>query len=185
MSIKQDFFIAVKGQLTKGIKAFSGQDNASKAKIGILLYNRQDLDPENHKPLPQRFILLEFGTIDWLPANRGTQKGDALITFHIGYNAINNEKVDESGMFDFIEEVHAAISGFAGECFTPLQRVTERQDEDFDHVLIWEADYSTQLTDNSGRDTKKLVSSTVADVDVQGDLDIDNDIIRTGKPQLT
>ena len=180
MSVKLTVFKAIKEQLTKDIKAFSGTENLSKAKIGIKLYNRQDLDPENHAALPKRFVLIEIGTIDWLPESRGIQKGDAVLTFHIGFNALNNDKVDESGMFDFVEEVHIAIHGFNGECFSPLLRVAERQDEDFDHVLIWEADYETTITDNSGRDTKKLVQSQVVTPEITGDLKIDNDKIRSG-----
>ena len=83
-------------------------------------------------------------------------------------------------MFQFIKEVHQAVNGFEGACWTGLQRGPERQDTNHDNVIVWQVDYMTNLNDASADPARKLIEATITDIVVNKDLDIDNDIIRSG-----
>ena len=100
---------------------------------------------------------------------------------HVGMfnNQFDNEK-RETGIFELLAEIHQALQGFDGEVFTGLSRGPERQDVDHDNVIVWQADYITNLTDTTATDTRKLVNAEVEKLTVEKDLDIDNPVIRTG-----
>jgi len=177
---KKILFQSIKQRLKDEVAEFNGVKNKPVAELGIRIFNRQDLDPERHNVLPLRFVLVEFSQTEWLQETRGTQKGTVTVTVRVGFNSPNNDKLDESGFFDFEEAVHKALHGFGGDCFTNLQRIADRADENFDHVYIQEIDYSTELTDDSAAENNKLISKTISTLKVTKDLDIDNDVIRTG-----
>ena len=177
---KKVLFQAIKKRLIDKVPEFSGIKNKSIAELGIRIFNRQDLNPEDHNVLPLRFILVEFSQTEWKPETRGTQKGTITVTVRIGFNSPNNDKLDESGFFDFEDNIVKALHGFDGEIFTTLQRAADRADEDFDHVYIQEIDFLTELTDTVASEDNDKIEGTITDITITKDLDIDNDVIRTG-----
>ncbi len=180
MSVKKILFQDIKQRLIDKVPYFNGVKNKDIAELAIRIFNRQDLNPENHNVLPLRFILIELSQIEWETDSRGIQKGATTITVRVGFNSPDNDKLDESGFFDFEEIIYKALNGLDSVCFTPLKRVADRADEDFDHVYIQETDFATQLTDDSALVDTKLISTTVDKLEITKDLDIDNDVIRTG-----
>ncbi|MCH7902756.1 hypothetical protein IIC68_03310 [archaeon] len=60
-----------------------------------------------------------------------------------------------------------------------MLRIAERQDTDHDRVIDWQMDFSTMML-QLGEESGVIIPGGTLDVEVDVDLKIDNDIIRTG-----
>ena len=182
-NVKKAVFESIRDHLAANVK-----DDNGKVILGLVaLFNNQfdNEDRENAFPYPNVFI--EFGTIDWIKKSRNIQQGEVTFTIHCGFESyVTNSIENDAAIFDILERIHKALQGFSdGECFNPLDRVTERQDTDHDNVVVWEMDYTTILLDTAPATELKLVTSPGPhDLEVIGDLDIDNDVIRTGDGEV-
>ena len=160
----------------------------------IELWNSQLTNEDREIPFNYNAVFVEFANIPWTntnqqPSKLGSegdvtkqQKGDgALITLHIAFSPLENETVSFPIISPIIDKVYFAIQGLNGTFYGPLLRVAERQDTDHDRVIDWQMDFNTMIFECGELDTSlaKIDAGTL-DVEVDADLDIDNDIIRTG-----
>lgn len=160
----------------------------------IELWNNQ-LDNEN-KEISFNFpaVFIEFADLPWTSTNQqpsrlGTegnvskqQKGiGALIILHIAFAPLEKETVSFPIISPIIDEVYFAVQGLQGTFYSPLLRIAERQDTDHDRVIDWQMDFNTTMFECGELDTTlKEIDAGTIDVIPEIDLDIDNDVIRSG-----
>ncbi len=160
----------------------------------VELWNSQLANEDREISFNYNAVFVEFANIPWTstnqqPSKSGSegnvakqQKGDgALITLHIAFSPLENETVSFPIISPIIDKVYFAIQGLNGTFYGPLLRVAERQDTDHDRVIDWQMDFNTMIFECGELDSglEKIDAGTL-DVEVNADLDIDNDIIRTG-----
>lgn len=163
----------------------------------VELWNSQLVNEDRETSFNFPAVFIEFADIPWPSTNQPTPKlggeGDvtkqqkgagALITLHIAFSQLENETVSFPIISPIIDKVYFAVQGLQGlgsNFYGPLLRVAERQDVDHDRVIDWQMDFMTMMFECGELDTSltKIIGGTL-DVEVDADLDIDNDIIRTG-----
>lgn len=148
----------------------------------VLLFNNQfDRDTEE-EAFTYPCVFIEFLQLIHSGVASNQQKSDIQIRLHVGYESL---KTEDLGLLDLVQSVHLAVQGFSGQLFSGLQRIEERQDIDHDNVQVWQIDYETNLTDCVTDPKANLKSFTIANLEIDKDLDIDNDIVRTGDGDFT
>ncbi len=160
----------------------------------IELWNSQLVNEDREIPFNYNAVFVEFADIPWTgtnqpPSKSGNegdvtkqQKGDrALITLHIAFSPLENETVSFPIISPIIDKVYFATQGLNGTFYGPFLRVAERQDTDHDRVIDWQMDFNTMIFECGELDTSltKIPGGTL-DVIPNVDLDIDNDVIRSG-----
>lgn len=164
----------------------------------IELWNNQ-LDNEN-KEISFNFpaVFIEFADLPWSSTNQQTprlgtsgniskqQKGEgALITLHIAFSPLEDETISFPIISPIIDRVYLAVQGLNKEFYGPLLRVTERQDADHNRVIDWQMDFSTMMFESGEIDeTLTQIPSGTIDVIPSIDLDIDNNVIRSGDEKI-
>ncbi len=141
----------------------------------IGLYNSQfdNEEQENIYPYPNAFI--EFSQIDWIGKANQTQQVDIEITIHIGLWRLEDEPFAELNGFDIVEEVYLALQGFCG-----FQRFRDEQDINHGQVIVWKTLFRTRLVDEAADPDDGKGTAFPVTLEINGDLDIDDEVIRTG-----
>lgn len=161
----------------------------------VKLWNSQLENEESEIPFNFAAVFIEFAEIPWTSTNQQPstlgpqgnvtkeQKGaGALVIIHITFSKLDNETITFPDIDVVIDKIYFAIQGlFKNEKYSPLLRVAERQDTDHDRVIDWQMDFLTTMFQCGELDTTltQIPGGTV-DVKTTVDLDIDNDVIRTG-----
>lgn len=142
-------------------------------------WNNQ-ISPENEdreEAFAYPVVFIQMAEITWTPYQQNIQKGDLILTIRSVFEDYETEGTD---FYTFTDAVHLAIQGWAGSISSPMIRIAEREDNDHDNCIVWEADYTTLLTDCSTDRRNDLVSHTIGNLELETELDIDNENIRTG-----
>lgn len=146
----------------------------------IQLYNSQiDNDPQEEAVFYPA-IYLELSTISWQAKNLGIQQGDITLTVHV---VTENYKTDDRQFLNIVDKVYECLNQYQECFFTPLTRIEERQDTDHDQLTSWEIDFITSMYDSQDNIKKEMIMTTIdpkTGLVVNVDLDIDDDVIRTG-----
>jgi len=152
----------------------------------VKLFNSQIDNEERENPFSYPAVFIEFQEIIWLKRTRGVKEGETTITLHVAVESYKNETDSAPDVLAITNEVHVKIEGFGGGCFTELSKSAERQDIDHDNCIVWQLDYETLVTDGAADDRLNLILTPgTPDLEVIGDLDIDNEVIRTGDGDFT
>lgn len=131
-------------------------------------------------------ILIEFGEIAWKSTGgKGIQQADSVpITFHVGYEnyadsyqtqvrdgfttgfsggfatgfigGSNNQALALNDL-RYLEQVHAALQGFAPLGGALLDRTLSRFDNDYGNLIVNQLEYSLQLNEAIVRDVTQVV----------------------------
>jgi len=99
------------------------------------------------------------------------------------YNVDDNDESMNLIFFDRKQEVFALLQQYqVAGVFEPLNRIEEINDEDHSSYLVFDQIYSTRFVDCDADVEGEYDQETTADLDavIEGNLDIDNNIIRTG-----
>lgn len=153
------------------------------------LFNGQFDNEDKESAFNYPAVFIEFADIPWVQSNQKTEGskrikkeqkgGGAIITVHIGFSHLENETVSFKLIDPIIEKVYYAIQTLQGDLYTALLRISERQDTDHDRVIDWQMDFSTMML-QLGEESGVIIPGGTLDVEVEVDLKIDNDTIRTG-----
>jgi hypothetical protein len=144
----------------------------------ILLFNNQFENERREDPIEYPNCFVELSQIFWTSQAQGQQVGDVDITIHIGLERYERES---DTTWTTIQEVFLALQGFAvGVLFSPLNRIEEVQDTDHDNVIVWKLIFKTSLIECDSDTRAGLDETTIADLCILTNFDVDNPIIRTG-----
>jgi hypothetical protein len=169
---KRDLYLALKSRLL----SITGVEH-------VRLYNNQiqrDTVEEAYKQ--GNTVFVEFIQLTWTGAASGQQRGETVVRLHVVFESLLTEDVT---LFERVQNVHLSIQGFNGPLFTSMQRTNEEQDTDHDNIIVWKADYITQLSDCTTDHRSGLDTHTITQVEINAQLDIDNEIVRSGDGDFT
>ncbi len=153
MAAKKDVYLAIREHIL----------NHTKIKH-VRLFNNQFEEMEREDTFPLPCVFIEFASLEWEQKSRGLQEGEAIIRFHVGLESVRTEELE---MLDLIDQLHSVLQDFSTDISTAMSRETETQDTDHDNVMIWIADYSTRITDESGLRRNKLISTNIETLDIE------------------
>lgn len=142
----------------------------------VQLWNNQIDNEDDEEARIYPAVYIEFATIDWRELTKGCAEGDVSITVR---TVIERLQTDDRTFLSVVDAVYKALQLFQGVEFTPLNRVAERQDVDHDNCIVWETDFETKLVDTTA-DTDADKPTVTATLELTTELDIDNEVIRTG-----
>lgn len=165
---KRDLYLAIRQQILNEVKEIKH----------VLFYNNQfDRDNEEEAFLyPNCFI--EFNQMLWTSTTQGQQRGDIDVKVYLGFERYETESLT---IFDTIQNVFVALQGFAtGVLFSPLNRIEEEQDVNHDNVIVWTITFKTSLIECESDTRTGLTETTIATLEILKEIDIDNEVIRTG-----
>ena len=160
----------------------------------VELWNSQLVNEDKETPFNFPAVFIEFADIPWTSTNQQPsklggegdvtkqQKGDGtLITLHIAFSQYENETVSFPIISPIIDKIYFAIQELTGTFYEPLLRVAERQDTDHDRVIDWQMDFNTMMFECGELDPDLTkINAGVLSVELNVDLDIDDDKIRSG-----
>lgn len=194
MSVKLDIF----NDIVTSVEAIV-DINSIRVINTVELWNNQIEKETEEIPVNYPAVYIEFGEIPWTSTNqppstlgpRGDvtkeQKGiNSLITIHIALSQLEDE-TDSFPIIDaIIDTVYFAIQGlFKNEKYSSLLRIAERQDIDHGRIIDWQMDFLTTLFQcGQADDTLIKIDGGTITLVLTTDLDVDNDVIRTGDGKL-
>ena len=190
MSVKLDLF----NDIVTAVEAIV-DINSVKIVNTVELWNSQLENENKEKPFNYPAVFIEFAEIIWTSTNQQPsalgsqgnvtkeQKGvGTVVIIHIAHSQLEDETVGFPIIDAVNDKVYFAIQGlFVNDKYSSLLRVAERQDTDHDRVIDWQMDFLTTLFQCGQADDTlvEIVGGTVT-LAITKDLDIDNDVIRTG-----
>ena len=121
----------------------------------VIKYNSQDLNNEKIHQLNYPQAWMQMSSITWdesmLTAHRQNltqeQKGNIEITVYIAQHSMKDNNETWKPDLSLINKVYRAVTNVSGDGFSPLQRISERDDISNDNVRIWEIVFSTKVTE--------------------------------------
>ena len=143
----------------------------------VRLYNSQ-FDNENVETAfnyPVAFI--EFSAIDYVDSSQQLQDINIEMTVHVGFKSYEDESVD---FWDVLQNIFVSLNQYSTTTIDPLVRIREVHDLDHNNVIVWQQVWKTKIIDCDDYIKKDQQSAGAVEIVVNGDLDIDNLILRTG-----
>lgn len=167
------------------------------------LFNSQYDNEPTERVTKYPAIFIEFTDINWLQSSHRAarnikktvdignlthqQKGSMTICIHIAYKTLKNETDSFTEIDAIVTSVYQSLSNYEIEDCTGLQRVRDEQDPNHDGVVVWKTYFTTSVEDKAFHDTNIVEAITehggAIDLDLDIELDIDNNTIRTGDGQ--
>ena len=154
MSLKKDLYNDIKAAVLsiESVKTFR-------------LWNNQFDSEKKEDAFEYDAVFLEYENIDYLPTTQGSQKGDVLITLHVGIASL---KTEEPRIFDLLDEILIKLTDLK----LGLTRVREKQDVDHDGVQAWDQSYRTELLDDTANIPTRRTFKQINELEVDGQLSI-------------
>jgi len=157
----------------------------------VLLFNNQFENETRELVHPYKTVLIEFRSVPWTTTKQRTPKGlengdvmksqksgETIIALHIGYNTGKEATNSFEELDTYLQEIYFAVQDLQGEYYQPLKRIMEIHDTNHDRLIVWQMEFSTMLEEVGTTDTS--LEEKTATLELDTDLDIDNDVIRTG-----
>lgn len=142
------------------------------------LWNKQTDHEKDEIPFNTPAAFIHFEGINYrAEGGRGVQKADISLQIFVVFNVLSE---DDITIMDTVDQLAMCLNGFQGERFTGMVRTEMEQDVDHDGVIIWAVSFIFTFSDSTTDLNNRLVSVTPTTLVVNADLDIDNDVIRTG-----
>lgn len=148
----------------------------------IALWNSQIDNEQIEKPFRFPALFIEFSSIEYRSEMQGLQKIDLEFVIHCCFSQL----VDDIDLLDTVQNVALSLHKYSGDYFSAITRVSETHDVDHDRVIDWQITFNTTLTDEltfRENNLTQINSPAVVTLEITRDLDIDNDVIRTGDGQ--
>jgi len=167
----------------------------------VELYNSQYDNEERERPTRYPAVYIEFGSIEWLMSSHRVgrnivntadigrltqqQKGNMEVILHLCYRTMKDEK-DSFAEIDVIRhDMYKLLSNYQITTETTgMQRLRDEQDPNHDGVVVWKTTYALSVEEKAWIDTDIVdaneESKDPIELELKMELDIDNDIIRTG-----
>ncbi len=122
-------------------------------------------------------VFIHFSEIPYEGVSAGIQQMDMKVTLHFGYEAYDDENLD---FFDIKDLIHAKMQGFSYGAFSGMNRTFETIDVNHTNIQDYIMEYTVSGTDSTGHVNNKYTLMKMVTLELETELKIDNDIIRTG-----
>ncbi len=143
----------------------------------VTAFNGQYFNTQKEQGYNYPIALIEFANIEYVQQPKQVQKFDANCIIHIVYNSYEFEPL---GFYDVRDLIFLKLQGFKPENCSEMYRVSEIADTDHDALYIYKVDFKISGIDIVANTDNNLISHTVTTLATTKDLEIDNNIIRTG-----
>ena len=149
----------------------------------IRLFNNQFERSNNENGDEQAFaypccFIEFFNDAPMISQGAGAKRLDVEVRLHIGFESYELEDLD---IFNLVEKIQIALDGYSTTSFTPLTYLAQRNDYNHNNIYIYQLEYACIYEDDSSYIKNNTVTSNAPHtLNLTVDLDIDNDIIRTG-----
>jgi hypothetical protein len=184
MSVKLDIFNDIHSRIHSQVAAIKE----------VYIWNGQIEAESEEQAKAYPLVYVEFSSMNWdstslKPVRIGTkgnykneQKGTFVVTLHVVFWKLTDETTAFADIDATIELVMFAILGLGATAtyYTPLLRISERQDTSHDNIIDWQIDFNCGVSQCTQADTSVLIPGATLAVTVTSTIDIDNDIIRAG-----
>jgi len=172
----KNIYLGIKSRLESNvsqlqtIRLFNDQFNKS---------NNDDSTFNNEQAFAYPCCFIEFiNDAPMVSQGAGAKRLEVEIRLHLGFESYELEDLD---IFDLVESVQIALDGYSTTSFTPLTYLAQRMDYNHNNVYIYQLEYSCIYEDDSSYIKNNTITKLAPhDLNVTINLDIDNDIIRTG-----
>lgn len=156
----------------------------------IEVFNAQTDFESEERPRKYPFVMIDM-SIDWNKAEAGNrytptnkfkqppQKGMMTITVHVVFSNLRHETLSFKETEAIRFEIHRAINNLQDEYFTKLQRQSTLLDSSHNRVFDLISTYQCEV-EEPGLIDANLETVTDPELIVNRNIDIDNEIIRTG-----
>lgn len=118
-----------------------------------------------------------FGDNPTSSSGGGAKRLDVDVRIYVG---IESYELEDTTVFDVAAEVQEHLENWHTSNFTGLMYQAQRLNYDHNNVIVYEFDFKTQFSDGIKYFKKDSVTTGNISVSITADLDIDNNIIRTG-----
>jgi len=142
------------------------------------MWNNQILNEGEEAEVLFPVVYIELSDIVWKNLSKGCQRGEVMITIRV---VIEKYEDDNRDHLDLVDKVYKSLQLHSQPEYSSLIRLAERQDVDHGNCIVWEIDFKTELTDvTASTDADKTLLGVVPALQIDSELDIDDQIIRTG-----
>lgn len=146
------------------------------------LFNNQFemMEQQQEQPFPDLSIFMEFvKPVPVITAGLGLKIYDATVRFHLYFMSL---ELQDLNVLEKKNDLLALLDGFMPTRSSALNLINEEPDQNHNGYMVWILEFETQIP----IDTAKGVYNNKIDIapvqlDLTGDLIIDNEVIRTGK----
>ena len=146
----------------------------------IALWNSQLDNEERETPFRFPALFIEFTNITYRSEGFGTQKLDLEFAIHCAFSQL----IKDIDLLDIVDNVVFALHGHSFDYSTNIRRLSEEQDSNHDRVRDWIINFATTVTIDENATVQRLTQTTPATLEITADLDIDNNLIRSGDGEV-
>lgn len=147
--------MSAKATIVKEIAARLLNNEAAKT---VDLFNEQIIH-DNKETYERPAVFIEFATTEYIPYQKGSQKGVLNIALHI---ILDDYARDLDKFFDAIELIHQYMQNFKPSvASSKMERTTEVHDTDHERLADWTAFYQMGIEDQSGDERNLLESGQI------------------------
>lgn len=141
--------------------------------------NNDEFTQNDEQAFPYPCVFIEFpDENNAISSSYGARRLEVLVRVYIGFESYKHEDVE---IFDIAGSVYKALDGWNASTSSTLQYVAQRMDYNHNNVYIYQYDFRCQFEDATNYIKDKLtLKETPNTLDLTIDLDIDNNVIRTG-----
>ena len=143
----------------------------------VTAFNGQYLNTQREQGYNYPVAFIEFNNIEYVQQPQQIQKFDADCIIHIVYNSYEFEPL---GFYDVRDLIFLKLQGFRPENCSEMYRISEQTDIDHDALYIYKMTFKVSGIDVVANTDNNLTSHTVTILTLTKDLEIDNNLIRTG-----
>lgn len=149
----------------------------------IRLFNDQFNKSNNEGATEQAFaypccFIEFFNDAPMISQGAGAKRLDVNVRLHIGFESY---ELEDLYIFDLVEKIQIALDGYSTTSFTPLTYLAQRNDYNHNNIYIYQLEYACIYEDDSSYIKNNTITKEGPyKLALNIDLDIDNDIIRTG-----
>lgn len=140
--------------------------------------NNANIDNNVQEAFAYPCVFISFpGDNEVISGGYGAKRLDVMVNIKIGFETYRTEDLV---VFDVAEEVQTALENYSTDGMTGLVYEAQRMDYDHDMVIIYEFDFRTQWSDETKYTKKNDIEVNNLTLEITQNLDIDNQIIRSG-----
>jgi hypothetical protein len=144
------------------------------------LFNNQfeSMENQQEQTFPNLSIFMEFlSPVQVIGMGAGLQMYDCVVRFHL---YLITYDLQDLQILTYKSELYKALERYVPENASVLDRISEEPDQNHNGYMVWKMDFTCQIADEDASMYSNVADAAPVQLDLTGDLIIDNEVIRTG-----